>query len=55
MAPLHCWSQMGLAPAAAREAVSPVLLSPFRWMPSVPRRAEELSEDFALRVQEVGG
>uniref|UniRef100_A0A8B9EHU4 Lipid droplet-regulating VLDL assembly factor AUP1 n=1 Tax=Anser cygnoides TaxID=8845 RepID=A0A8B9EHU4_ANSCY len=24
-----------------------------RWMPSVPRRAEELSEDFALRVQEL--
>ncbi|XP_068800117.1 lipid droplet-regulating VLDL assembly factor AUP1 isoform X2 [Struthio camelus] len=45
--------QMGLAPPAALEAVSPVLLSPFRWMPSVPRRAEELSEDFALRVQEL--
>ncbi|NXX80066.1 AUP1 protein, partial [Urocolius indicus] len=24
-----------------------------RWMPSVPRRAQELSEDFALRVQEL--
>ncbi|NXS52327.1 AUP1 protein, partial [Brachypteracias leptosomus] len=24
-----------------------------RWMPPVPRRAEELSEDFALRVQEL--
>ncbi|KAM6073020.1 lipid droplet-regulating VLDL assembly factor AUP1 isoform 3-T3 [Theristicus caerulescens] len=24
-----------------------------KWMPSVPRRAEELSEDFALRVQEL--
>uniref|UniRef100_A0A8C7A3G0 Lipid droplet-regulating VLDL assembly factor AUP1 n=1 Tax=Nothoprocta perdicaria TaxID=30464 RepID=A0A8C7A3G0_NOTPE len=24
-----------------------------RWMPSVPRRAEEQSEDFALRVQEL--
>lgn len=44
----------GLVPEAGG-AVSPVLLSPFRWMPSVPRRAEELSEDFALRVQEVGG
>lgn len=31
-----------------------VLLSPLRWMPSVPRRADERSEDFALRVQEVG-
>ncbi|NXC60393.1 AUP1 protein, partial [Aleadryas rufinucha] len=30
-----------------------VLLSPLRWLPSVPRRADERSEDFALRVQEL--
>lgn len=43
----------GCSPAAPG-AASPALLSPFRWLPSVPRRAEEPSEDFALRVQEVG-
>lgn len=32
----------------------PGAVVPVRWLPSVPRRVEEPSEDFALRVQEVG-
>lgn len=40
----------GLLPAGP----APHAVVPTRWMPSVPRRADERSEDFALRVQEVG-
>lgn len=51
----RCGDPSGAGSPAAPDAASPALLSPFRWLPSVPRRAEEPSEDFALRVQEVGG
>lgn len=49
----RCGDSAGLVPSSPRRC-QPALLSPFRWLPSVPRRAEEPSEDFALRVQEVG-
>lgn len=40
----------GLLPAG----LAPCAVVPLRWMPSVPRQADERVEDFALRVQEVG-
>lgn len=51
----HGCSWQGVSRGCSQRGWLHVLLSPFRWMPSVPRRADERSEDFALRVQEVGG